>query len=162
AAGILTSDEARIINDGLSTIQQRAASEPGYLDSREAEDVHSFVEAELVAIAGEAGYKLHTGRSRNDQVATDLRLFLRAEVDRTLGSLGALKHAILDLAERHREAVLPGYTHLQRAQPILFAHYLLAYFEMFQRDGERLADLRKRVNSLPLGAGALAGTGFPI
>jgi argininosuccinate lyase len=161
-AGLLSADEAGRIGEGLNEIRRRARAGAAYLDSRDAEDVHSFVEAELVGLIGDAGYKLHTGRSRNDQVATDLRLFLRGEIDRTREILGGLKRALIGLAEANRDAVLPGYTHMQRAQPVLFAHYLLAYFEMFRRDGERLADVRRRVNLLPLGAGALAGTGFAI
>ncbi|HEX8090653.1 MAG TPA: argininosuccinate lyase, partial [Blastocatellia bacterium] len=129
---------------------------------RDAEDVHSFVEAELVAAIGEAGYKLHTGRSRNDQVATDLRLFLRGEIDRCSGLIADVQRALIELAEANRDAIIPGYTHLQRAQPLLFAHYLLAYFEMLMRDRARLAETRARVNRSPLGSGALAGTGFPI
>jgi argininosuccinate lyase len=162
AAGLLSADEAGRISEGLNEILRRARAEAAYLDRRDAEDVHSFVEAELVGLIGDAGYKLHTGRSRNDQVATDLRLFLRGEIDRTQEILGNLERALIELAEANREAVIPGYTHMQRAQPVLFAHYLLAYFEMFRRDGERLADVRRRVNLLPLGAGALAGTGFAI
>lgn len=162
AAGILSLAEAQSINNGLNEILRRAREQAAYLDSRDAEDVHSFVEAELVALIGDAGYKLHTGRSRNDQVATDLRLFLRGEIDQTLETLRNFERALIELAEANRDAVIPGYTHMQRAQPVLFAHYLLAYFEMFQRDGERFIDVRRRVNRLPLGAGALAGTGFAI
>ncbi|MFY9574388.1 MAG: lyase family protein, partial [Blastocatellia bacterium] len=162
AAGILTVDERQRIATGLSQIQRRAREEQGYLDSRNAEDVHSFVEAELAAAIGDTGYKLHTGRSRNDQVATDLRLFLRAEIDVTGELIRGLQRSVIDLAEANRDCVIPGYTHLQRAQPILFAHYLLAYYEMLQRDSGRLTEVRKRVNLLPLGSGALAGTGFPI
>jgi argininosuccinate lyase len=162
AAGVLTANEAGKIGEGLREIQRRAREEAGYLDSRDAEDVHSFVEAELVAAIGAAGYKLHTGRSRNDQVATDLRLFLRTEIDETAATIRELQRALLELAEANQDTIIPGYTHLQRAQPILFAHYLLAYFEMLNRDRARLAEARKRVNQLPLGAGALAGTGFGI
>jgi argininosuccinate lyase len=162
ACGILTEDECRAIESGLNRILQRAREEPGYLDSREAEDVHSFVEAELVESTGAAGHKLHTGRSRNDQVATDLRLFLRNEIDEVVVLIRALQRTLTDLAEANRDCVMPGYTHLQRAQPILLAHYLLAYFSMFKRDRERLKDVRARVNRLPLGSGAIAGTGFAI
>jgi argininosuccinate lyase len=161
-AGILTTDEAQKISDGLGAILQRVQTDASYLDSRDAEDVHSFVEAELVALVGEVGYKLHTGRSRNDQVATDLRLFLRSAIDETTRLVGVLQQALVDLADGNREVIIPGYTHLQRAQPILFAHYLLAYYEMFKRDTERLGEIRSRVNRLPLGSGALAGTGFAI
>ena len=162
AAGILTDDEARRIEFGLTLIRQRVRQEAGYLDSRDAEDVHSFVEAELVASIGDAGYKLHTGRSRNDQVATDLRLFLRTEIDEIREIIRNLKRGLIKLAEDNPDCVIPGYTHLQRAQPIMLAHYLLAYFEMFKRDQARLKDARERTNKLPLGSGALAGTGFPI
>jgi argininosuccinate lyase len=161
-AGILSREEADKIIAGLQTIQRRLRDDKDYLDSREAEDVHSFVEAELVSLVGEVGYKLHTGRSRNDQVATDLRLFLRAEIDKTGELIRQLQRALLDLAEGNQEVVIPGYTHLQRAQPILFAHYLLAYFEMMRRDASRFVAIRSRVNQLPLGSGALAGTGFAI
>src|SRR2546425_6228937 len=162
AAGILTEVESNKIARGLREIMRRAREEKGYLDSRDAEDVHSFVEAELVAAIGDAGYKLHTGRSRNDQVATDLRLFLRGEIDTSQDLMREAQRALIELAEANSDCVIPGYTHLQRAQPILFAHYLLAYFEMFKRDRERFSQVRARVNRLPLGAGALAGTGFPI
>lgn len=162
AAGVLTEKEARRIAWALNEILRRAREDKGYFDSRESEDVHSFVEAELVAAIGDPGYKLHTGRSRNDQVATDLRLFLRTEIDGTREMFRDLQRALIELAEGNRDCVMPGYTHLQRAQPILFAHYLLAYFEMMKRDRARLAEVRGRVNRLPLGSGALAGTGFPI
>lgn len=162
SAGVLTDNEGSKIGEGLREIQRRARAEAGYLDSRDAEDVHSFVEAELVAAIGDAGYKLHTGRSRNDQVATDLRLFLRTEIDDIADLIRELQRALLELAEANQDTIIPGYTHLQRAQPILFAHYLLAYFEMLNRDRARLAEGRKRVNQLPLGAGALAGSGFAI
>src|SRR6185295_10568500 len=162
AAGVLTEAEGASIGEGLREVQRRARNESGYLDSRDAEDVHSFVEAELVAAIGDAGYKLHTGLSRNDQVATDLRLFLRCEIDLTQELLRGLQLALIELAEADPDCVIPGYTHLQRAQPILFAHYLLAYFEMLKRDRARFLDVRSRVNKLPLGAGALAGTGFSL
>ncbi|HWP42936.1 MAG TPA: argininosuccinate lyase [Blastocatellia bacterium] len=161
-AGILTEEEAHKIALGLNEVLRRSREEKGYLDSRDAEDVHSFVEAELVREVGDIGYKLHTGRSRNDQVATDLRLFLRGEIDRVVSLIIELQRALIGLARENSDAVIPGYTHMQRAQPVLFAHYLLAYFEMLRRDRERLAEIRKRVNLLPLGSGALAGTGFDI
>jgi argininosuccinate lyase len=160
--GILTEAEASQITRALNEILRRAREDSHYLDSREAEDVHSFVEAELVAQVGDAGFKLHTGRSRNDQVATDLRLFLRGEIDALVKRLGAMQQALVDLAEANLDCLIPGYTHLQRAQPVLFAHYLLAYFEMLKRDAWRLTEIRRRVNQLPLGSGALAGTGFAI
>ncbi len=162
SAGVLTGEEAKKINDGLQTILDRGITDTGYFDMIESEDVHSFVESRLVELIGDTGRKLHTGRSRNDQVATDLRLWLREAIDDLVQRLGSTQGALLDLAESHRGAVLPGYTHLQRAQPILFAHWCLAYFEMLSRDRERLADCRKRVNVLPLGSAALAGTSYPI
>ncbi len=163
SAGVLTAEEAttdqrRPANDTRSRPRATAATSTNL----ESEDVHSFVEARLVELIGDTGRKLHTGRSRNDQVATDLRLWLREAIDDLIQRVRATQEALLDLAESHRGAVLPGYTHLQRAQPVLFAHWCLAYFEMLSRDRERLADCRKRVNVLPLGSAALAGTSFPI
>jgi argininosuccinate lyase len=162
AAGILSEEEARRIAWALKEVLRRARADKSYLSSSKAEDVHSFVEAELVAAIGDAGYKLHTGRSRNDQVATDLRLFLRGEIDATRELIRDLQRALVELAEANHDCVIPGYTHLQRAQPILYAHYLLAHYEMMKRDRERLEQIRLRVNQSPLGAGALAGTGFPL
>jgi argininosuccinate lyase len=162
SAGVLTSDEAKKINDELQTMLDRGIADAGYFDTLESEDVHSFVESRLVELIGDTGRKLHTGRSRNDQVATDLRLWLRDAIDNLIEGVGAVQGALLDLADSHLGAVLPGYTHLQRAQPILFAHWCLAYFEMLSRDRERLADCRKRLNVLPLGSAALAGTSYPI
>lgn len=164
-AGVLTGEEAEKIKSGLEAIRQRGQNEPGYLEAGvEAgiEDVHSFVEAELVKLVGEIGYKLHTGRSRNDQIATDLRLYVREAIDEVQAQLRSVQQALIELAEAHRDAAMPGYTHLQKAQPVLLAHYWLAYFEMFARDRERLAGVRTRVNVLPLGSGALAGTNYPI
>ena len=160
-AGVLTNEEAEHVTGSLRTLLQFAKEDPGYLEL-ESEDVHSFIEARLVELAGDLGKKLHTGRSRNDQVATAFRLWLREEVEEIDTLIRELQAAILDIAEGFRDAVIPGYTHLQRAQPILFAHWCLAYFEMLKRDRERLADAYKRVNVMPLGSGALAGTGFPI
>lgn len=164
AAGILSDEEARRIAWALNEILRRARNDKSYLSNSASgsEDVHSFVEAELVAAIGDPGYKLHTGRSRNDQVATDLRLFLRGEIDATRELIRDLQRALVELAEANPDCVIPGYTHLQRAQPILFTHYLLAHYEMLKRDGTRLGEIRVRVNQLPLGAGALAGTGFPL
>jgi argininosuccinate lyase len=162
AAGVLTENEAQQISAALATILERGRSDAGYLDGPDAEDVHSFVEARLVEMIGDAGRKLHAGRSRNDQVATDLRLWLRQEIDLISSALSNTQQALLDLAEANRTAVMPGYTHLQRAQPVLFAHWCLAYFEMLARDRERLTDARVRVNVLPLGSAALAGTSYPI
>ncbi len=126
------------------------------------EDVHLNIEKRLTELVGDAGKRLHTGRSRNDQVATDIRLYLRAVCDQIGEQLYALRSALLDLAEQHAATIMPGFTHLQVAQPITFGHHLLAYVEMFGRDGERIADCRRRINRLPLGAAALAGTTFPI
>jgi argininosuccinate lyase len=162
AAGVLTAAEVEKIKAGLQKIFERGQTDSSYFDELNSEDVHSFVEARLVELIGEAGQKLHTGRSRNDQVATDLRLWLRETIDHLSIQTRSVQQALLDLAEVNRAAVLPGYTHLQRAQPILFAHWCLAYFEMLARDRERLDEIRKRVNVMPLGAAALAGTSFPI
>ena len=161
-ASVLTANESDQIKSALATILDRGRSSAGYCDELSAEDVHSFVEARLVEMIGDLGRKLHTGRSRNDQVATDLRLWLREEIDRIMLALRSAQHALLDLATVNRDAVMPGYTHLQRAQPVLFAHWCLAYFEMLARDRERLRDVRTRVNVLPLGSAALAGTSYPI
>jgi len=162
AAGIVSASEAEQIKVALQTILERGQGGAGYFDDEESEDVHSFVEARLVEMTGDVGRKLHTSRSRNDQVATDLRLWTREAIDQLLSRLRSTQEALLDLAEQNREAVLPGYTHLQRAQPLLFAHWCLAYFEMLGRDRERLADARKRVNVSPLGSAALAGASFAI
>ena len=161
-AGVLNADEAVSITRGLNVLLEHATSDPAYFDDFNAEDVHSFIEGKLIDLVGDTGRKLHTGRSRNDQVATAFRLWLRDEIDALLGLVHALQSSVIALAERHREAVLPGYTHLQRAQPVMWAHWCLAYFEMLGRDRERLADARKRVNILPLGSAALAGTSFPV
>ena len=162
SAGVLTNAEAQEINSALHTILERCRSEPNYFDELPSEDIHSFIEARLVELIGSIGHKLHTGRSRNDQVATDLRLWLRDEIDRLGEVIKNTQTALLDLAEANSEAVLPGYTHLQRAQPIMFAHWCLAYFEMLARDGARLTDVRRRVNVSPLGSAALAGTSYRI
>ncbi len=162
AVGVLKAGEAEKIKTGLQTILERGLSNDSYFDELDSEDVHSFVEARLVELTGDVGRKLHTGRSRNDQVATDVRLWVRGAIDQLLKQLRATQQALLDLAHLKPDAVLPGYTHLQRAQPILFPHWCLAYFEMLRRDRERFAELRKRVNVLPLGSAALAGTSFPI
>ncbi|WP_300438166.1 argininosuccinate lyase [Zoogloea sp.] len=126
------------------------------------EDVHLNIEKRLTALVGDAGKRLHTGRSRNDQVATDVRLWLRGEIDKLAALLGAMQHALVELAAQHADTVMPGFTHMQVAQPVSFAHHLLAYVEMFARDAERLVDVRKRTNRLPLGAAALAGTSYPL
>jgi argininosuccinate lyase len=159
--GILTAAERDAIIAGLERV--RARIEAGdFTWSIPLEDVHMNVETALTADIGEAGKKLHTGRSRNDQVATDVRLWLRAEIDTLDRAIARLQTALLDLAEREVETILPGFTHLQVAQPVSFGHHLLAWFEMLARDRERLADGRRRVNVMPLGAAALAGTTYPI
>jgi argininosuccinate lyase len=162
AAGALTGDEAEQIRTGLETLLARSERESDFFADEKAEDVHSFIEARLVALVGDAGRKIHAGRSRNDQVATALRLWLRDEIDALGASVRATQRALLALAEAHSEAVIPGYTHLQRAQPVLWAHWCLAYFEMLARDRERLSDARRRTNVMPLGSAALAGTSYPI
>jgi argininosuccinate lyase len=159
-AGILSKREAAKIRNGLKTILKSAASE-GWFES-DAEDIHSFIEEKLVGLIGDAGKKLHTGRSRNDQVATAFRLWLRDATDEILTEIKDVQSALIHAAERHKKAVLPGYTHLQRAQPVMWAHWCLAYFEMLSRDAERLIDARRRLNVLPLGSAALAGTSFPV
>lgn len=161
-AGVLTADEAAAITGGLAEMLALGESDDTIFDGSDAEDVHSFIEGKLITAIGDAGRKLHTGRSRNDQVATAFRLWLRDEVDRIDEFIRLVQASLVNAAERHAEAVLPGYTHLQRAQPVMWAHWCLAYFEMLKRDRERLADARKRVNIMPLGSGALAGTGFPV
>jgi argininosuccinate lyase len=161
-AGVLTTAESDQITSALETILEKGLAGPDYLDDPVAEDVHSFVEARLVEMIGDAGRKLHTGRSRNDQVATDLRLWLRDEIDGLTVALRTTQEALLELAESNRQTAIPGYTHLQRAQPILFAHWCLAYFEMLHRDRARLADARIRTNVSPLGSAALAGTSYQI
>ncbi len=163
-AGILNEDEVTSIVAGLQQIAAHA-QDPTYLARPEfapTEDVHSFIEARLVELIGAVGYKLHTGRSRNDQVATATRLFLREEIKAIDTLIVDAQRALLELAEKYPNAPLPGYTHLQKAQPVLLAHFLLAYFQMLARDRERLAEVTKRVNVLPLGSGALAGTNFPV
>ncbi len=163
-AGVLQPSEVEAIGEGLRKIGEMVA-EPGFLDRTEfaaAEDVHSFIESRLVELIGPTGYKLHTGRSRNDQVAVATRLFLREEIERIDQAIRDTQRALVELAEKYTADPIPGYTHLQKAQPILFAHFLLAYFQMLARDRERMADVNKRVNILPLGSGALAGTNFPV
>jgi len=157
AEGILSSDELIGILQGLRQIGEKAASSPAFLDDDEAEDVHHFVEKQLVALIGETGYKLHSGRSRNEQIATDLRLYVRATIDQLRHELADLCGVLADRAEQAADAAMPAYTHLQRAEPVLLGHWLLAYVEMFLRDAERLADCRKRLNVCPLGSGAVAG-----
>ena len=156
-AGILSADELISILQGLEQIGQNAAASAEFLHDDEAEDVHHFVEKRLTALIGETGYKLHSGRSRNEQIATDLRLYVRAGIDQLHSELADLLAAFLSRAEQAGDAAVPAYTHLQRAEPVLVAHWLLAYVEMFLRDADRLADCRKRLNVCPLGSGAVAG-----
>jgi argininosuccinate lyase len=159
--GVLSDEERDSIIAGLHSIQSEI--EAGQFDWRvDLEDVHMNIEARLTAQIGITGKKLHTGRSRNDQVATDIRLWLREEIDVILAELQRLQTGLLDQAERHAAVIMPGFTHLQTAQPVTFGHHLLAWFEMLCRDRERLLDCRKRVNRMPLGSAALAGTTYPI
>jgi argininosuccinate lyase len=160
-AGVLTEKEAALVTGSLRTILLLAKEDPDYMVLN-SEDVHSFLESRLVELAGDLGKKLHTGRSRNDQVSTAFRLWLRDEIAALRNNIHSLQSALINAAERHSRAVLPGYTHLQRAQPVMWAHWCLAYFEMLERDVERLADVSKRVNVLPLGSAALAGTSYAI
>ncbi len=159
--GILTKEEKESIIEGLKGIQ--ADVENGTLEiTDEYEDIHSFVEANLIDRIGDAGKKLHTGRSRNDQVALDMRLYTRDEIEAVDGLLKELLEVLLKLMKEHIETYMPGFTHLQKAQPVTLAHHLGAYFEMFKRDRLRMKDIRKRMNYCPLGAGALAGTTYPL
>jgi argininosuccinate lyase len=156
-AEILSADELISILQGLQQIAERASNSQEFIEDSEAEDVHHFVEKQLVALIGDTGYKLHSGRSRNEQIATDLRLFVRAAIDQLRNELAGLCAAFVQRAEKAADAVVPAYTHLQRAEPVLVGHWLLAYVEMFLRDADRLADCRKRLNLCPLGSGAVAG-----
>ena len=159
--GVLTAEERDQITQGLQQIEQEI--ENGEFEwSVAQEDVHMNIEARLIALIGEVGKKLHTGRSRNDQVATDVRLYLRDMIEPIRAELNRLQDALLDVAEREAETIMPGFTHLQTAQPVTFGHHMLAWYEMLVRDAERLDDCEKRVNTMPLGAAALAGTTFPI
>jgi argininosuccinate lyase len=161
AGGMISRKDLAAIEKGMATIAREIAA-GRFAWSIDAEDVHLNIEKRLTALAGDAGKRLHTARSRNDQVATDLRLWLREEIDEILKRLAALERALLAQASKHAALVMPGFTHLQVAQPVTFGHHLLAYFEMLERDRERLLDCRKRLNRLPLGSAALAGTSFPI
>ena len=159
--GVLSGEECESIVKGLKDIE--AEIDAGRFEWKAAlEDVHMNIEARLIERIGDAGKKLHTGRSRNDQAATDLRLYLRDGIDETNAAVRRLQEALLTVAEREADTVMPGFTHLQVAQPITFGHHLLAWFEMLARDRERFTDCRKRVNIMPLGAAALAGTSYPI
>ena len=160
-AGLISPGDLQAIQSGMATLLEevRGGLFPWTLDD---EDVHLNIERRLTQLIGDAGKRLHTARSRNDQVATDIRLYLRHEIDHLNGLLRAVQAALLDLAERHAATPMPGFTHLQVAQPVTFGHHMMAYVEMFGRDRERLSDCRHRVNRLPLGAAALAGTSYPI
>ncbi len=160
-AGILTADERARIVEAFDQIREEAA-EPEFFAGATDEDVHTLVIRKLKEHAGAVADKIHTGRSRNEQVSLDLRLWLRGECDRVRALLAGTMQALLDLAARYPDAVIPGYTHTRRAQAVLWPHYLLAYFDMLARDGERFAEARRRTNVMPLGSGALAGSGFPF
>jgi len=156
--GVLSTEELASIELGLDQIAEKALVSPDFLNDDDAEDVHHFVEKQLIALLGDVGRKLHSGRSRNEQIATDLRLYVRESIDQLCASLAELLETLLARAEQAEDAVMPAYTHLQRAEPVLVVHWLLAYVEMFMRDVERLQDCRKRVNLCPLGSGAVAGS----
>ena len=161
AQGVITQDDRAAIERGMAQITREI--EAGQFEWKlDLEDVHLNIEARLTQLVGDAGKRLHTGRSRNDQVATDVRLWLRDEIDLIAGLLTELQKALVGIADRHADVILPGFTHLQVAQPVSFGHHMLAYVEMFARDAERMADVRRRVNRLPLGAAALAGTSYPL
>ena len=161
AQKIIQDTDLQAIERGMAQIQGEI--ERGEFEWQlDLEDVHLNIEARLTALIGDSGKRLHTGRSRNDQVATDIRLWLRGEVDRIVALLADLRLALISLAEQHADTIMPGFTHLQVAQPVTFGHHLLAYVEMFSRDADRMRDCRKRMNRLPLGAAALAGTSYPI
>jgi len=159
--GVLSADELISVLQGLQQIGEKAAS-PQFLDDPEAEDIHHFVEKQLVGMIGDVGYKLHSGRSRNEQIATDLRLYVRAGCDELSGAISRLITAFLDRAEQAGGAAMPAYTHMQRAEPVLVAHWLLAYVEMLLRDADRLADCCERANLCPLGSAAVAGSTLPL
>ena len=159
--GIISDEDFTVIRHGLYQIRDEIQLHQ-FIWLQELEDVHLNIEKRLTTLVGDAGKRLHTGRSRNDQVATDIRLFLRASIDEITSLIKAMQLALLNLAEQHIHTIMPGFTHLQVAQPVSFGHHLMAYFEMLKRDSERLSDCRKRVNQLPLGAAALAGTSYPI
>ena len=161
AQGVIGAKDLADIQRGMAQI--KGEIEAGTFEWKlDLEDVHLNIEARLTTLVGDAGKRLHTGRSRNDQVATDVRLWLRGEIDALAPLLADMQKSLVDVAEKNVDTILPGFTHMQVAQPVSFAHHLLAYVEMFKRDAERLADVRRRVNQLPLGAAALAGTSYPL
>ncbi|MBP6719411.1 MAG: argininosuccinate lyase [Rhodoferax sp.] len=161
AQNIISAEDLSAIQSGLGTIAQEIEADQ-FEWKLDLEDVHLNIEARLTELVGIAGKRLHTGRSRNDQVATDVRLWLRSEIDLISGLLSDLQIALIEVAEQNVDVIMPGFTHLQVAQPISFGHHMLAYVEMFSRDAERMADVRRRTNRLPLGAAALAGTSYPL
>ena len=161
AVEILSANDLATIEKGLAQIREEIRAGK-FQWSVDLEDVHMNIESRLTALVGDAGKRLHTARSRNDQVATDVRLYLRAAIDDISSLIKAAQRALIDLADQHTDTIMPGFTHMQVAQPVSYAHHLMAYFEMLNRDAQRLADCRKRVNRLPLGSAALAGTTFPI
>ena len=159
--GIITESDAKTIIKGLNSIREEI-EQGKFPFSTELEDIHMNIEARLFEKIGDVAGKLHTARSRNDQIALDMRLFLKEEIPKTIDTMKALQSSLVELAEVNKEVIMPGYTHLQQAQPVLLAHHLLAYFEMFQRDKERFSDCLKRTDVLPLGSGALAGVPYPL
>ena len=161
AQGIISADDGRAIARGMEQVRQEIESGQ-FQWQLDLEDVHLNIEARLTQLIGDAGKRLHTGRSRNDQVATDVRLWLRTEIDGLIALLRELQSALVSVARDHVDVIMPGFTHLQVAQPVSFAHHLLAYVEMFARDEERMHDVRRRTNRLPLGSAALAGTTYPL
>ena len=161
-AGVLSAEQLESVLHGLEQIGEQAAGSAEFLDDSEAEDVHHFVEKKLVALIGDVGFKLHSGRSRNEQIATDLRLYVRGGCDEISEAIASLISVFLDRAEQADQAAMPAYTHMQRAEPVLVAHWLLAYVEMLFRDRDRLSDCRKRANLCPLGSAAVAGSTLPL
>jgi len=159
--GVITGEEAAQLVEGLGTVK-RELDHGKFVFDDSLEDIHMHIEARLLQVAGKVAQKLHTARSRNDQIALDVRMYLRDEARRTIGLLRALRKALVDLAAAHPDAIMPGYTHTQRAQPVLLSHHLLAYYEMFTRDQARMVDGLGRIDVMPLGAAALAGTTYPI
>ncbi len=162
SVGVLSEHEQQTLEQALNEIKLAITEDPQQILTSDAEDIHSWVETQLINKVGELGKKLHTGRSRNDQVATDLKLWCRQQGEQLLIALNRLQNQMVNVASQHQATVLPGFTHLQRAQPVTFAHWCLAYVEMFERDYSRLSDAMKRLDTCPLGSGALAGTAYPI
>ncbi|HAS62760.1 MAG TPA: argininosuccinate lyase, partial [Vibrio sp.] len=160
--GVLSDQEQQQLEQALNELKQSVEQNPKQILASDAEDIHSWVEQQLISKVGDLGKKLHTGRSRNDQVATDLKLWCREQGEVLLTALAQLQQQLVNVAQAHQATVLPGYTHLQRAQPVTFAHWCLAYVEMFERDHSRLKDAVARLNTCPLGSGALAGTAYAM